>query len=158
MSGKAGRPRTITKEAVDKIVQGTLDCLAFEAACGSAGCQRMTVSNWLADGEELAKAGRDLTEQEALCVQLVGRMADARAKAQADLINAIKDASKGGMRGDWRAAAFILERRWPRDWSQKTIDAVDEELNRALEILKDGLTKEEWTRVRRLLTRAARER
>lgn len=153
-----GRLSTITKEAVDAIVEATLACLSFEASCGRSGHSRTTVSGWLTEGERLANEKRKLTKSEALCVQLFTRMTEARAKAQLDLVQSIRDASKGAIRGDWRAAAFILERRWPREWSQKVIDAVDEELRRALDVLKEGLGPEEFTRVRRLLVRAAREK
>ena len=156
------RPRKqITAEAVERIVAATRDGLPLSAAGAKARRPRSTVRGWLDAGRRLLEEGREpgeLDQLDQLCLDLYTRWSAAQADLQAELVQVIKEASKKGARGDWRAASFILERRFQRDWCLKVAEGVADELSRALELLREGLTPEEFSRVRRILARSTRQR
>lgn len=152
------RQRMITREQVEAIVAATKACLSMEGACGRAGRPRCTVLGWIGDGRRLAEMDEpgELTPQQELCLELYERMAAARADVEEELVTAIREAVGGVRGGDWMAAKFILERRWQQEWSQRVMEGIEEGFKQALDLLKERLTPEEWTRVRRALARDAR--
>lgn len=87
-----------TKEVIEAILANLREGLTKEVACSQAGINSRTLYNWCEDDEELA-----LDVQAAIDV------------SQAVLIKAVTSAAFT----DWRAAAWMLERRWPGDFAAK---------------------------------------
>jgi soluble cytochrome b562 len=87
------KPKTI-----ELILANLREGLTKEVACSQAGITRMTLHRWCEEDEELA-----LDVQAAIDV------------SQAVLIKAVTSAAFT----DWRAAAWMLERRWPGDFAAK---------------------------------------
>lgn len=104
-----------------KFTEGTLQRLeeAIEAglpkkhACKYAGINYGTLNQWL--------AGRVPTGMEAYLEEFVERLEAAEARGVMSLMEAIR---KAGLAGDWRAAAWILEHRYPELYSQQAIEMV----------------------------------
>jgi len=71
-----------------------------DIACSQAGIVRQTLHKWCEDDAELAAE--------------VDAAIDV---SQAVLINEVR--TLGETRQDWRAAAWLLERRWPQQWGAK---------------------------------------
>ena len=87
-----------TKEVIEAILANLREGLTKEVACSQAGINSRTLYNWCEDDAELA-----LDVQAAIDV------------SQAVLIKAVTSAAFT----DWRAAAWMLERRWPGDFAAK---------------------------------------
>jgi len=87
-----------TKEVIEAILANLREGLTKEVACSQAGINSRTLYNWCEDDAELA-----LDVQAAIDV------------SQAVLIKAVTSAAFT----DWRAAAWMLERRWPNDFAAK---------------------------------------
>jgi hypothetical protein len=87
-----------TKEVIQAVLANLREGLTKEVACSQAGINSRTLYNWCEDDEELA-----LEVQAAIDV------------SQAVLIKAVTSAAFT----DWRAAAWMLERRWPGDFAAK---------------------------------------
>lgn len=83
---------------IEAILANLREGLTKEVACSQAGINSRTLYNWCEDDEELA-----LDVQAAIDV------------SQAVLIKAVTSAAFT----DWRAAAWMLERRWPGDFAAK---------------------------------------
>ena len=64
----------------------------------------------------------------------------AEATAEGNLVKSIA-ATK-----DWRAAAFILERRYPEQWGQKIQVEVKRELEKVFAVAEEVLTEEQFIR------------
>lgn len=83
---------------IEAILANLREGLTKEVACSQAGINSRTLYNWCEDDAELA-----LDVQAAIDV------------SQAVLIKAVTSAAFT----DWRAAAWMLERRWPGDFAAK---------------------------------------
>ena len=100
----AGRPTKLKKETTEKILKLIRMGNYRETACAAAGVNARTMRNWLqwgADGEpgyaEFAEA-----------------MEEAESQAEAGLLMGIRQST------DWKAHAFILARRFGKNWTEKT--------------------------------------
>jgi transposase len=97
---------TVKKEYKSKYNQGMLDTLVeilsngvtITAACGYVGIDRKTYYNWMNKHPEFATA-----------INAV------RFQLEARLLARIEEHGKK----DWKANAWILERKYPEDWSLK---------------------------------------
>lgn len=86
-----------TDKTVTALIQALESGLTIDAACRLVGIHRSTWYEW-----------REQPELQAVLSQ-------AMAKAESVLLGSIKTASQS----DWRAAAWILERRWPDTWGKR---------------------------------------
>ena len=116
-------PSKFTKTTVTKLITGVRRGLPYHLAAAAAGISEDTFYAWQR-GEFPASA------DEALKVQFSESLTRAKGEAANHLTRRIYDAS----REDWRAAAWILERRFPKDYG-KDAEALQklEELQAALE-------------------------
>lgn len=103
-----GRPSKLTPEVQEKICEGIRMCLPFELAVQRVGIHKDTFYEWLKRGK--AEEG------------IYSAFSDAVKKAEADAalesLAIIKRAAlghtpkKGQEKGQWQAAAWLLERRY----------------------------------------------
>ena len=103
----AGRPTKLTPEVQEVIVDGINAGLTFGLTCARAGVTYATFYNWLEKGEA-AKSGALM------------EFFDAVERAKAD--SALRLVSQITLQAptDWRAAAFMLERRFPDDYGKRS--------------------------------------
>ena len=103
----AGRPTKLTPEVRDLIVDGINAGLTFGLTCARAGVSPATFYRWLEKGET-AKSG------------VFREFCDTVSRAKAD--SAMRLVSQITLQAptDWRAAAFLLERRFPDDYGKRS--------------------------------------
>ena len=101
------RPTKLTPDVQDLIVDGINAGLTFRLTCARVGVHPATFYRWLDTGET-ANVGRYREFYEAV----------ERAKAD----SALRLVSQITLQApaDWRAAAFMLERRFPDDYGKRT--------------------------------------
>ena len=98
-SKKVGRPSK--KDAVrEELLANLREAMSIKAACALSGVGKSTFYEWLSDDEVFAD------EVEA-----------AKRFSEAVMISRIK--ALGEEKGDWRSYAWLLERRFPEEWSAK---------------------------------------
>lgn len=119
---KGGRTPKIVKN--DDLIDNIIECLkegaSYGAAAKAVGLSRRTLHYYMEKGRKV----RRLREQEGEDVEvtpwddhyleLVEKIDEAEAEIQETLIRRIKEAGKD----NWTANAWILERRFPEDWSK----------------------------------------
>ena len=93
-----GRPSKLTAEVIEQIERLIAAGVSGAEAAAAAGVPRTSFYRWMAAGGEL----RDRVER-------------ARAQSEAVLVVRIARAAE---RGSWRAAAWLLERRYPERWAR----------------------------------------
>ena len=109
----AGRPSKLTPERAQAIALAVSEGHYLQHAAAAAGVARSTVHNWLARGQkarERLDGGGEPEPDEEPYLDFLEALEGAE-KCAAELgIAPIRDAME---RGDWRAAAWYLERRLP---------------------------------------------
>jgi hypothetical protein len=93
-----------TPEAVTRILAGVESGLARSRAAALAGVSASTLAAWERAGLEGDTRYTDLAD----------RLAEADVKAENAMLTVIRDAAVQD--GDWKAAAWVLERRFPQAW------------------------------------------
>ena len=103
----AARPTKLTPDVQELIVVGINAGLTFRLPCGLAGVNPATFYRWLEKGET-AKSGA------------FREFCDTVSRAKAD--SALRLVSQITLQAptDWRAAAFLLERRFPDDYGKRS--------------------------------------
>jgi hypothetical protein len=91
------RPTKLTIEVQDRVVALIRAGNTVQVAAQAAGICRRTFHLWMARDDDPYRAFRAAVEQ-------------ARADAEASLV-------ARAARGNWRAAAFLLEQRFPERWA-----------------------------------------
>lgn len=104
---KGGRPTKLTAETTKKICDAILVGSTYEAAAQYAGVNYSTFRMWMKRGED--GKGRKF-------VEFLETVETANASAQVYFATNIKSAATAG---DWRAAAWMLERRFKQDYAAK---------------------------------------
>jgi len=156
--GKTGKKAAITKDIIDTFTGAIGDGLSVTGAAGLAGVARSTIRHWLDRGRRVEEGDvKSSNKQDKLMVELVLGTRAAAAKIEHELVTVIRGAARGAMRGDWRAASFILERRYQKDWCRLVQDARREAVDIMLEELRLVLSAEEYETIRRRLASAALE-
>ena len=109
-----GCPTKLSTNVKERFFEALRSGIALEVCCTYAGISYQTYRNWMERGE---KAGRG--EFFEFFEETTRVMAEAELKMFQD----IKDAAEGE-NGDWKAKAFIMERRWPERYGKhETIKA-----------------------------------
>ena len=103
----AGRPTKLTPEVQETIVDGINAGLTFRLTCARAGVNPATFYRWLEKGE---------AAQTGVYREFCDTASRARADAALRLVSQITLQAPT----DWRAAAFLLERRFPDDYGKRT--------------------------------------
>jgi hypothetical protein len=91
----------------EKIIQAIALGLTYERACGLAGVSYQSLRNWIARGGQ---------ETEGEYFDFLDALKKAEAQAEAVCLQRIHKAAQGGQ---WQAAAWILERRYPEQWGRR---------------------------------------
>lgn len=100
-----GRPSKLTPERVEIIAQAIEDGLSRQSAANMAGIHKATLQDWLAKGLGGEEGFTDFSDR-------VG-VSDAKFEA-----GAIQEIRRGGIK-DWRAYAWLLERKDPSNFGRK---------------------------------------
>jgi hypothetical protein len=126
---KRGRPIALTPQMLATLLGAIRRCLFVVSACHLAGVPRSTLYGWLKRAKK---------EPESIYGDLAAGLRKALAEAEADALHLINEAAKE----TWTAAAWILERRWPKRWASnaKAFRDLENEVRDQLEKL-DGLMR-----------------
>lgn len=135
-SARVGRPTKLTPEPQERVVRLVRVGVAPYAAARACGVKHRTWYDWL----RRARAG------EKRYAPLADALAGAHARLQAALTVQVRAAAVE----NWRAAAWLLERRWPEDWGRRRRSVPEDEPPMA----PVPLTGEERARLRRIAARA----
>lgn len=111
---KRGRPTKLNHKVSLKICDAIVAGATYEAAAQYAGISYETFNEWMKAGRAAATPDPFSEFSEAVEV--------ANASAQVQFVLNIKRAANAG---DWRAAAWMLERRFPKAYGQR-VGAIDE--------------------------------
>lgn len=112
--GKAGRPTKLTPEAIEGIVTHLKGGNYFETACGANGISPAIGRQWLREGANDRSRGRKTMK---------ARFHEAVEKAQHQGESALVLQLRVHAQKDFRAAAFMLERKFPKRWG-KTVEQI----------------------------------
>lgn len=103
----AGRPTKLTPDLETDLVLLLSNGLSVRSAARVAGVSRRSLTRWLADGLRERVAQARAARPEVRDSQVEARLVVAVARAAA--------------LGEWRAAAWMLEHRWPERWGDATM-------------------------------------
>lgn len=107
----------LTDEVADRIVDAIRRGTPLRFACEAAGVSYDTALRWLRIGH--GATGDGWTPTPATRRRYEG-FASAVERAQAEAVDAAVSHVERAGQGDWRAAAWLLERRWPETFGQKS--------------------------------------
>ena len=121
---KRGRPSALTPELTALVCKYLSDGAYLETAAAAAGVSKKVLHDWLRRAAEDDKEGLEDTPHLEFRYAVEEAMADAE---RADLERITKAAKKG----NWSAAAWRLERRFPKRWgARKALMIPDDEDDR----------------------------
>ena len=103
-----------TPQAVERVLRGVEAGLARSRAAALAGLSAGTLLAW----ERLGLEG------DTRYTELAEALARADVAAEETLLKVIRDAAVDD--GDWKAAAWVLERRFPQAWGPQAKPAADD--------------------------------
>jgi len=135
---KLGRPSQLTPELKEKFLSAIVAGSHYEPACAYVGICYGTFRMWMQRGQGTHKNRKPSQEY----VDFVEAVQGAEAKGELSAIASIRGASKD----DWRAAAWMLERRHSDRWAStqkvkiQVEQAVDAELNLLFSAIADDPT------------------
>lgn len=117
------RPTKCTPEVIEEFARHMRVGLYLEDACGLVGIVKQTAYNWLQWGEAaLLEAGgnlREVPEEQRAYAEFLDAVTRAEATAISNNLLIIERAAAEDRPGDWRAAAWFIERRKPRTWGKQ---------------------------------------
>lgn len=107
-----GRPSKLTSEVHELVVEMLQAGNFIETAAAAAGIDRDTIRQWLKRGAR-AKSGKFRRFRD--------DVVKAMAESEAGLIALVANAAIGseGVRGQWQAAAWLLERKFPEKYARR---------------------------------------
>lgn len=107
----------LTPERAEKICEAISDGYTQAYAAGFSGISERSLYNYFNMADECLlkfEEGGELTEPEAFLAQFGMALQLAQGQAEKKYLDLIKSAAVT----HWQAAAWILERRWPKHWSR----------------------------------------
>lgn len=107
-----GRPSKLTPKLAKTILEAIANGSHFHPACAAAGIAGSTATNWIERGRQHISEG--IRSDYALFTEA---LMQAAAKGEAAIVSEIREHN----RQDWRAGAFLLERRHPDRWGKKEV-------------------------------------
>jgi hypothetical protein len=120
MAKRPGPDTILTPEIQEKIVQCILRGAYVETAVTYAGVSKQAFYNWLKRGNR---------EKEGIYRRFVDAIEKAMSESELTDILIVDKSAKGGQ---WQAAAWRLERRFPQRWGRRTEVSLDEETTNTL--------------------------
>ena len=127
---RTGRPTKLTPTVIEKICDALRGGNYRETAAAYAGVGRSTFNDWMQRGHD-AKSGiyRDLV--------------DAVEKALADSeARNIAMVEKAAAAGDWKAAAWYLERMFPGRWGRRDHHQIEANVQTTMKVNTDDAINE----------------
>jgi len=109
---RIGRPTACTPELTERICEDLRRGLTFKMACEGAGITAAAGHEWVRRGSVDLEAGRTVTRY--------AEFAEATTRARSDCLASLVSTVRTAAVTDWRAAAWMLERRDPDGWSRRT--------------------------------------
>lgn len=110
--------RSLLKTEPD-VAEALLECIemgmTIQASCGYAGISEETFYLWQRRSEEDELAGK--TSRNSVYIKFMNEFKKAKGKCQRKHLKRIEEASENG---SWQASAWILERRFPEAFGNKT--------------------------------------
>jgi len=117
-SNPAGRPCKLTVDVQSRICAALQRGNYIETAAAHAGVVKSTLYDWLKTGARDLDAGKNTK---------FGRFSNAVEAAMAESeIRDLEHLSTAAGAGSWQAAAWKLERRFPKRWGRVNPDAIPE--------------------------------
>ena len=108
----------INKEAVEKILEYLPRVMYLETAAALAGVSHRTLQEWLRRGKEVRqrarRTGEPIPQADEMYANLAAAIKAVAAHAEMTALSQVA----GAVGDDWRAAAWVLERRYPSRWSR----------------------------------------
>ncbi len=104
----SGRPLSFTQEKADRVCEAIRRGLTYKQAASYAGISYSTLNRWRIEGvqEDSSSELREFWKA----------FEQANGEAAFRLLGYIDNAA---IAGDWKAAGWILERRFPNEWGGK---------------------------------------
>lgn len=118
-TGLVGRPSKFTPEACESILLGIRGGNYLNVACELAGVSYRTFRRWMVIAED--------PDGDPAYAEFAEKVAQAEAQAEAANIAVIRQAARPtkNRQGDWKAAAWLEERRHPQRWGRRDTTAVE---------------------------------
>jgi predicted DNA-binding transcriptional regulator AlpA len=106
------RPTLLTDEVREELEDALASGVPVRIAAASVGVSRPTVYKWISRGLVERRPKLRLVESESSAAEELPE----EEKIERAVIGSILKAASGG---DWRAAAWVAERRWPRKYARR---------------------------------------
>jgi hypothetical protein len=129
-----GRPTKFTKDTRDKIVQAIQMGATYELAAQFGGVSYDTFNNWM-------KRGAEGVEGDQAFVDFFETVKQAEGKAAVGWLAKIEVAANDG---NWQAAAWKLERRYPGEYGRQRIELTGKDGGPVTVKAYQGFTPDEW--------------
>jgi len=128
---EAGRPSKLTPATKQKLLDAVALGSTYTKACYFAGITYATFRAWMIRGE---------AQKTGIYKDFFDEMKAAEGTAAVGFLANIVEAAN---KGDWKAAAWLLERRYPKEYGRRSIVEINEaeikeEYNAILEALTNG--------------------
>jgi hypothetical protein len=114
----AGRPTSLTPELRVQICQRIAEGLTFVDACRVNHIAEKSFYNWKERGEEGEEPFSEFLQS----------VKESEGEFKATHIKTIRSASQGKIAGQWQAAAWLLERKYPGEFAMRQQIAVSDKL------------------------------
>jgi hypothetical protein len=118
MSSIKGRPsRIFETEKIEEFLKLIQDGVDFNIAADSSRLARSTIFEWLKKGREIQETHDEsvkLSKSEQALLDFLERFMRARVAPEVKAVEVINTSIE---KGSWRAAAWVLEHRFPDRWS-----------------------------------------
>lgn len=134
----AGRNRKLNDEVSKIICDGVRLRMSYKCATARAGVSEEVFYHWLRVGRKLqaqcdkGKTPR-MTAYEKACLNFLRDVTRAIADGQHRLLTLVHS----GAEDDWRAGAWILERRHPEDFALRRYQPISSESNEGVNVIFD---------------------
>lgn len=111
-----GRPHRLTSDMQQRITDLIEQGMRPQDAAIASGISRSTFHSWMARGRQARDAAErdELSAAEEPFLDFLDAVERALTVPEMRAVTVIQDSAA---KGSWRAAAWLLERRWPERWS-----------------------------------------
>jgi hypothetical protein len=103
---KTGRPSKLTESRMEKLIEALRSGAYRIDACRAVGIHYNTLLGWEKKGE---------SENSGEYIEFLDALRKAEAEA---VITNVEVVTKAAQQGDWRAAAWFLEHKYPDKWAR----------------------------------------
>ena len=139
---RVGRPSKLTKETTDRLTRALALGAGIEEACIWAKIGRTSFYRWLEIGEHHDAEERD-SQHRGFYLQIKRILAEAE-------IYSLQVIARAESEGNWRAAAWRLERRFPTKWGSRRFQ-IESEVNTNVTIDNASEREERIKRISEIL-------